>query len=159
MFTALFKRFRRPEKEYQGETPYDTLIHQIGVLHELTSRTFIPSLTRRVIIHSSTQDVTQLSSTLIEATVFCHSRTYIPDHWSKVQWVNQPHSFADYITVDAELIHPIDWIDLHRHYIEKLAKAFLSMDRADREYYQRKCGFLIDDLLALIASSKQCLDK
>ncbi|MNC66456.1 hypothetical protein D3C75_1168510 [compost metagenome] len=62
-----------------------------------------------------------------------------------------------YIADAGELIHPLDWIRFHQHNIIKLLDAFMKMDAADRDYYQRKCNFVVEDILELIKASRGCV--
>ncbi len=147
----------KPPEPPQGKTIYETLILQLGDLDEINKRAFSPAKARLEKITTATSNLEELGSFLIEASVFVSKQQYLPEKWKSRVVLFAERSLEEYIADDDELIHPLDWVIEHRHYILKLAKAFEALDQADREYYQRKCNFVIEDILALVVASRACL--
>lgn len=158
MLKYLMGRFRRSKQKtpYKGSTPYDTLIHYLGELDEISTKRFLPPRATITAISTYTNSIHELEKYLVEAAEFVTAHTYMPGSWSKNILVLSETSLADYITEDDEWIHPVDWLMLHRRRINKLCNALLNMEQADRDYYHRKCSFILDDLLAVFQASIDC---
>lgn len=157
MLTSFISKFRRKKPEPTlNLNLYDTVIHHLGELHEINQKTFSPAKARTVRIQCATENLDTLGHQLIEAALFVSKGNYLPAKW-KVPLSTTRSTLEQYITEDRDLIHPLDWIEDHRHHIMKLVDAIQAMERADAEYYQRKCNFIISDIIALAEASRLCL--
>jgi len=158
MLRKFFTWLRRKEPEpLVGATIYETLLNQLGDLDELTKRTFSPSKAKAVTITTATQSLGELRGFLVEASVFVSRQEYMPEKWKSRVIRLSKRTLDDYIADGDDLIHPLDWLAQHRHYIIKLLDAFLKLEHAEQDYYQRKCNFVIEDLLVLATASRDCL--
>lgn len=158
MLRSIFTWIRRKEPEpIEGSNIYETIINQLGDIDELTKKTFLAPKTRTVFLVTASSNLGELADYLVEASVFVSKQQYMPERWKLKRVVAARRTLEEYIADDDELLHPLDWVGNHRHYIIKLVDAFLTMDSADREYYQRKCNFVIEDVLALIKASRECV--
>lgn len=158
----MFKQFiawcRRAEPEpLVGENIYETLINQLGDIDDLAKRHFQLAKTRAVLLKTATVNLEELADFVIEASVVLTKGDSLSERWKTRVMQYELGTLEQFITEADKLVHPIDWIIHHRLYIVKLLDAFLKMDQADSDYYQRKCNFVVEDLLALIKASRECL--
>lgn len=157
MWQALKKWLSGTESEpIHGETIYETLLNQLGDIDELTKKNFSPSKTRTIKIHVGSENLDNLSELLIDATSVVSKLGYFSSTW-KTPITYRDIVFEEFISDGDHLIHPLDWIREHHHYIIKLLDSFMKMDSADIEYYQRKSNFVIEDLLAVLKASRECI--
>jgi hypothetical protein len=158
MLRNLFPWLKPKEPEPpKGTSIYETLILQLGELDELNKRTFSPSKARVVSLSVASSGLDELSKLIIEASVFVSKQQYLPEKWKSRTILFGERSLEEYIADGEDLIHPLDWLLQYRHYTLKLAKGFQALDAADSEYYQRKCNFVVEDVLELIKASRACL--
>ncbi|MNO14023.1 hypothetical protein D3C76_36630 [compost metagenome] len=155
LFTWIFGS--KPPAPLEGGTIYETLINQLGDIHDLTKKQFIAPRTRRVTLETATVNIEELADFLVEAAAFVSKGETFPQRWQDRALQYESRSLEQYIADAGELIHPLDWIQAHQHYIVKLLDAFMKMDEADRDYYQRKCNFVVEDILELIKVSRECV--
>ncbi|MNP88982.1 hypothetical protein D3C85_13760 [compost metagenome] len=146
----------KEEQPVQGDI-YQTILDKIGVNDDLTNINFIPSRSRSVSLMVTTSSLLELQEALIQGSLVAAAQGYIPAKW-KGKYTNRELRPLDaYITDADELIHPLDWIESHRHYIIKLIDSILKMDQSEREYYHRSINFIIEDILSLLEASKGCV--
>jgi len=158
MFKSFMGWLRRKEAvPLEGTTIYETLLNQLEDLDEISTRHFAVPRTRTVQLETATVNLEELADYLIEASVFVSKGNAFPSRWQDRVLQYENRTLETFITEANDLIHPFDWLIAHRLYIVKLLDAFLQMDSADRDYYQRKCNFVIEDLLALAKASRECL--
>jgi hypothetical protein len=141
----------------KGTTIYDTLKLQIGELDELNKQRFSPAKARTVKLTTASSGLEELADLIIEASVFISKQAYLPEKWKLRPVLYVERTLEEYLADGDEISHPLDWLTEHRHYILKLAKAFQALDPADSEYYQRKCNFVVEDILELFKASRVCL--
>ena len=155
LFTWIFGS-KEPEP-IVGKDIYETLINQLGDIDDLVAKKFSASQTRRVAIETATANIEELADYLVEASAFVSKGDTFPQRWQDQVLKYETRTLEQYIAEAGELIHPLDWIKAHQHNIVKLLDAFMKMDAADRDYYQRKCNFVVEDILELIKSSRECV--
>lgn len=149
---------RRKEPEpLEGENIYETLLNQLEDIHEIAKRGFNLPKTRSVLLQTATVNLEDLSDYLIEASVSMTKGESLSGRWTTRELRYELGTLESFISEANALVHPIDWVIHHKLYIVKLLDAFLKMDSADRDYYQRKCNFVVEDLLALLKASRECL--
>lgn len=149
---------RRKEPEpLEGENIYETLLNQLEDIHEIAKRRFNLPKTRSVLLETATVNLEDLSDYLIEASVSMTKGDSLSGRWTTRELRYELGTLESFISEADALVHPIDWVIHHKLYIVKLLDAFLKMDSADRDYYQRKCNFVVEDLLALLKASRECL--
>lgn len=139
-----------------GETIYESLLNQLGDIDEIIKRDFIPPKSRGIRIHVGSENLENLSNLLIDAASVVSSQGYFSASW-KTPVTYRDITFEEFIADGDHLLHPLDWVREHHHYIVKLLDAFMKMDPADVEYYQRKSNFVIEDLLTVIKASRECI--
>jgi len=144
-------------KPLEGENIYETILNQLENLHELKQKRFMAPKARTVILLTNTESIGELRELLIESSVFVSKQEYLSERWKLMVIRPDRRTLEHYITDADDLIHPLDWLVLHQHYIIKLVNAFLLMEKADAEYYQRYCNFVIEDILALVKASRECV--
>jgi hypothetical protein len=156
MLKSFFKwLWRRHPEPIQGETIYESLINQLGDVDELTTKHFSIPKARVVKLSVVSDDLDMLSERLIDASVVVSEARHFSGPWSN-PLVYRSTVLETFISDGDHVIHPIDWVREHRHYIIKLLDAFMKLDESDSVYYQRKCNFVIEDILALIIASREC---
>jgi hypothetical protein len=149
---------RRKEPEpLEGENIYETLLNQLEDIHEIAKREFNLPKTRSVLLQTATVNLEDLSDYLIDASVTITKGDSLSGRWATREFRYELGTLESFISEANALVHPIDWVIHHKLYIVKLLDAFLKMDSADRDYYQRKCNFVVEDLLALLKASRECL--
>ena len=148
---------RKEPLPLEGETIYETLLNQLGDIDEIAKREFNIPKTRSVLFQTATVNLEELSDFLIEASVFISKGDPFSQRWHTRAMQYELGTLESFISEANALVHPIDWVIKHKLYIVKLLDAFLKMDSADRDYYQRKCNFVVEDLLALLKASRECL--
>lgn len=148
---------RKEPLPIEGSTTNETLLNYLGDINEIAKLKFNVPKSRTVLLETATVNLEDLSDYLIEASLFVSKGRPFPNRWHARILQYETGTLQHFITESDVLIHPIDWIIQHRHHIVKLLEAFDAMDQADRDYYQRKCNFIINDLLALIKASRECL--
>lgn len=157
MWKAFLKWLRQADPEPKpGETIYETLLNQLGDIDELTSKDFSAAKTRLFTIRVASAGLEELSELLIDAASVASSLGHFSSSW-KTPIAYHSVTLEEFISDGGHLIHPLDWIREHHHYIIKLLDSFMKMDNADIEYYQRKSNFVIEDLLAVIEASRECV--
>lgn len=147
---------RSKPEPIQGSTIYESLINQLGDIDELIDKDFVTPKARVVKLKVASEDLDMLSERLIDASVVVSGVGHFSEMWGTPLAYRQI-DLETFISDDDALIHPIDWIRDHHHYIIKLLDAFIKLDDADSVYYQRKCNFVIEDLLELMIASRKCL--
>lgn len=158
----MFKQFlawcrRKEPVPLEGETIYETLINQLGDIDEIAAREFIIPKTRSVLLETATVNLEELADYLIEASVFISKGDPFSPRWHDRIMKYELGTLESFILDANALVHPLDWVVHHKLYIVKLLDAFMKMDSADRDYYQRKCNFVVEDIIALIKASRECL--
>jgi len=157
MWKWFLKWFRKKDSEpTEGATIYDNLFTQLGDLDELTKKEFSVRKARMVSIRVASSDLEDLSDRLIDAAAVVSDQGYFSDQW-KYPVTFRTVGFESFISDANHLIHPLDWVREHRHHILKLLDSFGKLDKADSPYYQRKCNFVIEDILAVMVASRGCL--
>jgi hypothetical protein len=97
-----------------------------------------------------------LSERLIDASVVVNKADHFSGTWND-PLVYRETDLETFISDGDHLIHPIDWVVEHHHYIIKLLDGLMQLDEADSIYYQRKCNFVIEDILSLVTAARQCI--
>lgn len=150
--------YRRKEPEpLEGDNIFETLINQMEDLDALAKKSFNLPKTRTVLFKTATVNLEELSEFLIEASVAISKGDALSTRWHTRVMQYELGTLEAFISEANELVHPIDWVIQHRLYISKLLDGFMQMDQADRDYYQRKCNFVVEDVLALLKASRECL--
>lgn len=148
---------RKEPVPLEGDNIYETLLNQLEDLDEIAKREFNLPKTRTVLLETATVNLEELSDFLIEASVFVSKGNPFSERWHTRSMQYELGTLESFISEASALVHPIDWVIQHRLYIVKLLDAFMKMDSADRDYYQRKCNFVVEDVLALLKASRECL--
>ncbi|MCY1285064.1 hypothetical protein D9M68_17410 [compost metagenome] len=157
MLKSFFRWLWRSAPEpIKGETIYESLINQLGDINELATKRFMSPKARMVKLTVVSKDLDMLSERLIDASVVVSKADHFSGAWSD-PLIYRATDLETFISDGDHLIHPIDWVREHHHYIIKLLDAFMQLDEADSVYYQRKCNFVIEDILALVIASRQCI--
>ncbi|MNH68450.1 hypothetical protein D3C73_205310 [compost metagenome] len=158
MLKQFFAWCRRKEPlPLEGENIYETLLNQLEDIDEIAKRGFNLPKTRTVLLRTATVNLEDLSDYLIDASVTITKGDSLAGRWTTRALQYELGTLESFISEANALVHPIDWVIQHKLYIVKLLDAFLQMDSADRDYYQRKCNFVVEDLLALLKASRECL--
>lgn len=158
MLRSIKRWFGRKEPvPIEGSTINETLLNYLGDIDEIAKLKFNIPKTRTTLLETATVNLEDLSDYLIEASMFVSKGRPFPPRWHTRILQYETGTLQYFITESDVLIHPIDWIVQHRHHIVKLLEAFNKMDGADQDYYQRKCNFVIKDLISLIKASRECL--
>lgn len=147
---------RNKQEPAQGSTIYETLLNQMGDLDEINDKKFDIAKARLIKLTVASDNLGELSELLLDAAGVVGDLGYFGNHW-KSPAIYRTETLEDYISDGESLIHPLDWIKYHHHYIIKLLDAFMKMDDADGEYYQRKCNFVVEDILSLLSASRGCI--
>lgn len=157
MWKSIFKWATRSKPEpKEGSTIFETLLNQLGDLDEIIDKPFAIARARSIVVTVVSDDLKGLSARLIDASTVVSENGHFSSQW-KTPVTYHECTLETFITEDDSLVHPLDWIREHRHYIIKLLDAFMKMDDADSAYYQRKCIFVIEDVLALLAAGRKCI--
>lgn len=154
----LLKRllFGGDKEQPDQEDIFQTIIEKIGVDNELNTKNFLPAKARKVELVTSAKSLTELESALLDGARCLPAGLYIPEKW-KVVHPRKKRFLDNFISDGDELLHPLDWVETHRHLIIRLVDAYLKMDRADREYYHRFTSFIIEDILSVLNASEDCV--
>lgn len=142
-----------------GESNYETLLNLMESIDDLTTATLILPKISTVKITTATLNIGELESLLVEASNVVSQGRSFSGKWRSdtVQMQYSGKSLEQYITQKQQILHPIDWVISVKFFIIKLLDAFLKMDQADSDYYQRNCDFLINDIIELIRTARTCL--
>ena len=160
MFKALISLFSRrkitvpPDRANSTETILEC-IDRLKKIDDDTS--FSPRKASVVFMEVYTEDIEELEVCLIEAAEVVYNGKYIPSVWGKSPRVLERTTLSEYIDDGEALVHPIDWLTIHEHRIRKLITSINKLDLADKEYYLRKCNFIIEDLTTLSVSTIKSL--
>lgn len=157
MFKQLVRWWRKKATSHREESSYEYIILRMGVLDALSSRTFSPSLAMRLSVSVHCPNIETLGDDIIEASQIVQQRTYYSTQWKERVRSSSTVLFSDFISDGPELIHPVDWLNHHRHYILKLVDGLLLVDDADLAYYNAGCLHLIEDIIAVINACDACV--
>lgn len=151
--------FNKPPEPIIGESIYETLLTLMESVDDLASKTLILPKVSTVKITTATLNIGELESLLVEASNVVSQGKSFSGKWrsdtGSMQYSDK--SLEQYITQKQQIFHPIDWLVSVKFFIIKLLDAFLKMDQADRDYYQRNCDFLVNDIIELIGKVRTCL--
>lgn len=156
MFKAIMSLFSRRKIIVPPDRVNDTetILECIDRLKKVDKDTsFSPRKASVIFMEVYTEDIEELEVCLIEAAEVVSKGKYIPSVWGKTPRVLERTTLSEYIDDGEALIHPIDWLVIHEYRIRKLITSINKLDLADKEYYLRKCNFIIEDLAALSVST------
>lgn len=151
--------FNKQPEPLVGESIYETLLNLMESIDDLANSTLILPKVSTVKVTVATINIGDLESLLIEASNVVSQGRSFSGKWRSDTALMQysDKTLEQYITQKQQILHPIDWVLSVKFFIIKLLDAFLKLDQADSDYYQRNCEFLVNDIIELIRKTRTCL--